>query len=359
MSLYRTNRHGAAKSFRQGRQGRKHTPSPRKRLLGLELLEDRTLLSAAVATDLVNYTPGGTALITATGFQPGETVQFQVLHTDGTANTGANEAPWQVADTSGAGNLQTSWNLDLADTGSFEVIAVGQTSGAVATSVFSDSTAYPNPIAPPAASVATDQNDYAPGSTAVINAGGFQPGETVQFQVLHTDGSSNAGADHAPWQVTDGSSADQDGTVNGNVQTSWYVDPSDNAGASLRVLAIGQTSGAVATEDFTDAGSLTSISPTSSPEGAGFTLTATGTGFTSTNRIVFNGSTLTTTFVNSTTLRPTVAASLVPDETTTAITVTVSGATGSATFTVTENDSLTVTGSTFTPTVGPPLVIST
>jgi hypothetical protein len=215
-------------------------------LWGLEILEDRTLLSAAVATDLVNYTPGGTALITATGFQPGETVQFQVLHTDGTANTGANEAPWQVADTSGAGNLQTGWNLDPADTGSFEVIAVGKTLGEVATCLFSDASAYTNPIVPPTSSVVTDQSDYVPGSTAVINASGFRPGETVQFQVLHTDGSSNAGTDHAPWQVTDTSGQ-------GNVQTSWYVDPSDNAGASLRVIAIGETSGAVTTEDFTDA----------------------------------------------------------------------------------------------------------
>jgi hypothetical protein len=62
-------------------------------------------------------------------------------------NSGPNEAPWQVTDTSGTGNLQTSWYLDPTDSGpSFEVIAIGQTSGAVATENFTDAATHVNSV---------------------------------------------------------------------------------------------------------------------------------------------------------------------------------------------------------------------
>lgn len=41
--------------------------------LALELLEDRTLLSASVWTDKPDYPPGSTAIINGSGFQAGET----------------------------------------------------------------------------------------------------------------------------------------------------------------------------------------------------------------------------------------------------------------------------------------------
>src|SRR5262245_15935855 len=72
----------------------------------------------------------------------------------------------------------------------------------------------------PSATVVTDKPDYAPGSTAIITASGFQPGETVQLQVLHTDGLPNTDSNgnyldgHAPWSVTDGGAGDRDGLVN-------------------------------------------------------------------------------------------------------------------------------------------------
>src|SRR5437867_3948508 len=43
------------------------------------------------------------------------------------------------------------------------------------------------------ATVTTDQSDYAPGSTAQINGSGFTPGEVVQLQVLHADGTPSTG----------------------------------------------------------------------------------------------------------------------------------------------------------------------
>ena len=219
--------------FKRQSPGRTRRAGRRRPLL--DTLENRQLLSVTVGTDQTDYIAGATAQISASGFLAGETVQFQVLHTDGTPNTGANEQPWQVTDTSGTGDIQTSWNLASNDTGSFELIAVGQTSGSVATALFDDSTAYSPPITPAAPTVATDLSDYIPGSTVNISAAGFQPNETVQFQVLHTDGTPNTGANEQPWLVTDASGQ-------GNIQTSWYLNTNDS-GPSFTVVAIGQTSG--------------------------------------------------------------------------------------------------------------------
>src|SRR5262245_16048093 len=39
----------------------------------------------------------------------------------------------------------------------------------------------------------TDQQDYPPGSTALISGEGFHIGETVELRVVHTDGTPNTG----------------------------------------------------------------------------------------------------------------------------------------------------------------------
>ncbi|MCI0335655.1 MAG: LEPR-XLL domain-containing protein, partial [Planctomycetes bacterium] len=104
------------------------------------------------------------------------------------------------------------------------------------------------------ANVATDQADYAPGATAHIFASDFAIGEAVQFQVLHNDGTPNTGNGHLPWTVVDGSADDLDGLVNGDVHTTWYVDPDDSADSSFDLTALGLTSGWSATTTFTDDG---------------------------------------------------------------------------------------------------------
>ncbi|MGB6044491.1 MAG: DUF11 domain-containing protein, partial [Pirellulales bacterium] len=107
--------------------------------------------------------------------------------------------------------------------------------------------------------VATDLADYAPADTALISATGYQPGETVEFQVLHIDGTPNTGNGHDPWFVTDGSPEDLDGLVDGNVDTSWFVDPDDSLDSTFELTASGQSSGLVATSFFTDSGGDYSI----------------------------------------------------------------------------------------------------
>jgi hypothetical protein len=82
------------------------------------------------------------------------------------------------------------------------------------------------------ASVTTDQSDYPPGSTVQISGFGFQPGETVQLQVVNLTDPTDIGDEHAPWLVTNGAS--------GNFTTIWYVTP-DEANTSLQLTATGLT----------------------------------------------------------------------------------------------------------------------
>src|SRR6185437_10078974 len=104
------------------------------------------------------------------------------------------------------------------------------------------------------ATIATDQSDYAPGSTAIITGTGFQPGETVTLQVLHdpTGGDDATSPAHQPWTVV----AD----ANGNVNSFWLVPgDEDELGATLKLTAVGQSSGLTASVTFTDAGGKLAI----------------------------------------------------------------------------------------------------
>src|SRR5947209_2645154 len=116
------------------------------------------------------------------------------------------------------------------------------------------------------ASVWLDKPDYVPGSTAIINGSGFQPGEMVQLQVVRTDGQPDYPGGNLPWQVKDGDASfttpykdasgvwhypDLDGQADGKIQTTWFVE-SQYEGASLQLTATGQTSGETAQATFTD-----------------------------------------------------------------------------------------------------------
>ncbi|HKY70983.1 MAG TPA: Ig-like domain repeat protein [Nitrospira sp.] len=146
--------------------------------------------------------------------------------------------------------------------------------------------------APTAAVVTTDKADYSPGETAVITTSNtdqeglkFGEGEMVEFQVTRTDGVEDYPAGNEPWYVTDGVGGfeayqeydangnavdrngdgmadwirpDNDLTVNGSISTTWFVED-QYLGASLQVSATGQTSGAVATAQFTDSPRLGTV----------------------------------------------------------------------------------------------------
>jgi uncharacterized repeat protein (TIGR01451 family) len=115
-------------------------------------------------------------------------------------------------------------------------------------------------------SIATDQPDYQPGTTATITATNVEVGGSVTFEVQHI---TNLGADGiagtaddvlatdlsgtnppiSPWKVVDGGAGDLDGLANGIIVTSWSVNP-DAAGQLFLATAISGTS--TATTTFTD-----------------------------------------------------------------------------------------------------------
>src|SRR3972149_10751194 len=80
------------------RKSSQYSARRKSQWLQLETLEERRMLAATVTTDLPDYAPGATAHILASDFAVGESVQFQVLHNDGTLNTGNGHLPWTVID---------------------------------------------------------------------------------------------------------------------------------------------------------------------------------------------------------------------------------------------------------------------
>jgi len=92
--------------------------------------------------------------------------------------------------------------------------------------------------------VVTDENDYAPRSSACISGAGFRPGEAVRLQILRIDVDDNDYAEHQPWQVR----ADE----MGRIEAPWYVNTHE-AGATLRLTATGVASGLSSEFIFKDA----------------------------------------------------------------------------------------------------------
>src|SRR5258705_13947044 len=66
--------------------------------------------TATITTDLPDYTPGSTVIITGTGWQPGETVTLQVLHhlANGDNDMSPVHQPFTtIADANG--NVNSTW----------------------------------------------------------------------------------------------------------------------------------------------------------------------------------------------------------------------------------------------------------
>ncbi|MFT5527093.1 MAG: hypothetical protein ACI9HK_005075, partial [Pirellulaceae bacterium] len=262
-----------SKSRRSRRQ--KNRAQRSRFLRSFEALEDRRLLTVVVVTDALEYVPEQPISIVASGFTPGETVEFQVRRID-EALTGSVPAyePWQIVDGSqfdsdGTGDadeggnydqdgmvdggIQTTWAIGENENPGrwFEVTTTGLTSGEIATWQFTAREA--EPFVPSPVSVSVDKEDYQPSETAVVSATGFTPGETVEFLVLHADETPNTGEGHSAWQVTDGSVEDLDGVIDGNIQTTWLVAEDDSLNSIFELTATGLTSEQQAETHFSDA----------------------------------------------------------------------------------------------------------
>ena len=99
--------------------------------------------------------------------------------------------------------------------------------------------------------VLTDKPEYVSEEPIIVTVSGFAPGKTVEFQILHTDGTSNTGSGHDPVQIVDGGQYDEDGAVNGAIQVTGSLDENDSAGSTFEVTAKIVSSGEVASASFT------------------------------------------------------------------------------------------------------------
>src|SRR5213593_3563036 len=120
-----------------------------------------------------------------------------------------------------------------------------------------------------AATVKTDQADYAPGQVVTITGSGWQFGEVVSL-VLHEDPAIDT---HPTLTAT----AD----ASGHIFNNQFAPDARDVGVRFYMTATGQTSGSVALATFTDDNfSVGAVSPASGPTLGGTPVTITGTSFT-------------------------------------------------------------------------------
>lgn len=181
-----------------------------------------------LSTDRNAYAAGDEVLVSGQGFAPYEQIQFETVHEDGTAEPGFGHEPRVgVADQNGM--FSDSWFISADDTVGrrFVVRAAGTTSPAVQSPAF-----LRTPM------VAADPYEVAASETTTISGRDFVPGETVTIQVVHADGTAEAGAVHEASSATVG--------TDGTFAATWSPDLSDLNGADLQALVSGSTSGPAA-----------------------------------------------------------------------------------------------------------------
>src|SRR5207244_12481792 len=119
-----------------------------------------------------------------------------------------------------------------------------------------------------AATVKTDQADYAPGQVVTISGSGWQFGEVVSL-VLHEDPAIDT---HPTLTAT----AD----ASGHIFNNEFAPDAHDVGVRIYMTATGQTSGSVALATFThDNFSVGADSPASSPTLGGTRVAITSTGY--------------------------------------------------------------------------------
>ncbi|MFM7151196.1 MAG: SdrD B-like domain-containing protein [Gemmataceae bacterium] len=109
--------------------------------LRLEDLEDRAV-PATLWTDQADYAPGTMATLYGSGFAPGETIHLNIVSDNGGvgADFAITDGGLRDADKTVDGKFTTSWFVDHSNANAFlSATAIGQFSGVVATTTFTDS----------------------------------------------------------------------------------------------------------------------------------------------------------------------------------------------------------------------------
>jgi uncharacterized repeat protein (TIGR01451 family) len=182
-------------------------------------------LNSTVKTNKEDYQPGETAYITASGFNLGESVEFQVLHlnsgADGVFGTtddvtidtsGDGHEPWRVKDGGKYdldgqvnGSVLTTWyvNPDDSANATFQLTATGLHSGAVATDIFTDSVTLLDLTNPSAQSYGFLQD---------------ASGNSVLFSTASYPGGSNSTNSFLRLKASQGSTVEKGYNTGGTVQ---------------------------------------------------------------------------------------------------------------------------------------------
>ncbi|MES2852467.1 MAG: hypothetical protein V4698_06115, partial [Bacteroidota bacterium] len=93
------------------------------------------------------------------------------------------------------------------------------------------------------ATVTTDKDDYAPGEYVIITGTGWTPGETVTLHFDETPKPATCLLPHDMTAVADSS---------GNIYNNQFLIKINHIGVAFLLTATGQTSGLIATRNFTD-----------------------------------------------------------------------------------------------------------
>ena len=182
-------------------------------------------MSPAISTNKTGYYSGETVVISGSNYAHGSTVSLRV--STATLDASQRYEPFTVtADSAGA--FSASWSM-------------GRDSSSNSFTLTADST--PISTFNRIAAVQTDKYDYQPAQTANITGRGFNPGETVTVQVVHSNG-RNGGNGHTPFNVVANSA--------GDINVPWDVDPDDSKDSLFRLTVTGTISGLTATSTFTD-----------------------------------------------------------------------------------------------------------
>jgi len=220
----------------------------------------------ALSADRAEYAPNSTAVLTGSGFLPGEEVWVQVDHGDGTPTPDTGQLPQRVrADANG--QIQATWRVCSAACApqNFRAFAHGLTSSKLAETGFSNrGSLAPGETLP---QLTTDQEDYPPNAVVTLSGTGWNPNEAVSIVISRSDDGPSTGISavaNAEGQFTDASFRTGD----------------DDGGVIFRVVARGAALNRAAYATFVDSHFVNGLSPASMAAGASGTLTIGGGNFT-------------------------------------------------------------------------------
>ena len=242
---------------------------------------------ATIKTDKPDYSPGTPVVMTGSGFQPGETVVLTLKQDDGDPTT---ETP-VTADSNGKISY-SSFAPDIQDVGThFHLLAVGQSSGLQAQTVFSDA----NVIVFSAPSGVTFTLSFNTYNNSTSCSGTATNSSTQLIKPNQTGNNGNLGIGNPKSvQFSAPALSDQGGAFQNWSSTNL---PSNEQVSGTNPICIQTTSGNVTGGSFTatyataaTSPTLTNISPNNGNLNSTVNATLTGTNFVSGSTVTFSQS---------------------------------------------------------------------